>query len=246
MPDINKREEFEIMCLHLIEKYNKNIGLLAIETTKEIFRLTRDTSNKYVMETTVKKMNLGKFYLIRYNYNGNKIWCPIFAIEYKIVKNKNILYAINLDYLPYKYKAKFFGKIFYLFKDEILKSEKMGNAKEEYPLKGVNFDRMYKALKANGGYDFAITAFDMSKIKKVYAVSLGMVYRFIFLNTKMVNSEQMEVEKINATDIDTQKKYEELIKILEDLDKEYNIDVKDYYKQLKAIESKYKLVENAG
>ena len=145
MPDINKREEFEIMCLHLIEKYNKNIGLLAIETTKEIFRLTRDTSNKYVMETTVKKMNLGKFYLIRYNYNGNKIWCPIFAIEYKIVKNKNILYAINLDYLPYKYKAKFFGKIFYLFKDEILKNQEIITDRQQTESKRFETGQMSQA-----------------------------------------------------------------------------------------------------
>jgi hypothetical protein len=73
-------------------------------------------------------MDIGKFYIIKYNFNGNKLWCPILTVppltnknekgvltnQLKIINNKNILYVVNFDYLPLKYKA--------LLVDQIIKN----------------------------------------------------------------------------------------------------------------------------
>ena len=107
----DKQLEFEALCLNMMSDYG-GAKLYELDTTQEFFNSYLKENNKQVSPTRVSKINIGKFYMIQYNYNGNKIWCPIFSIDFKIIKNKNILYAINLDYLPYIYKIRLFNKIF--------------------------------------------------------------------------------------------------------------------------------------
>ena len=245
--------EFGEYCQNLIGEYNWNLKRLSTESTDMVFGYVKNP-NLEIRKIKNKQMNKGKFYLVRYNYNGNKLWCPIFVIDdrYSPELQKRIIYAINLDYLPYKYKIVFFDKLFRMFKDVIEKNRKIngngGNANEEIPLK-IDFESMYRALKNSGDFSYCITAFDFSKFvgtgdPEVYSVSLSILNRFIFLNTKPVNGKII-METLKEVEVEDQKnKLKILLEAYQKTIDNFDNDVKEYYKSLKALESKYKLFEN--
>jgi hypothetical protein len=159
-------------------------------------------------------------------------------------KNKNILYCVNLDYLPYEYKIEFFGKLFYLYQSVIDKNVDISDVSNELPLKDISFENIYKALKKNGGFEFSITAFDVLKIEEVNKISTNIMDRFIFLNTRYVNSALMKelIEKTDAEGFKT--KLRSIITEYDSIKLEYDEDTKYFYKKLKAFEKNYKLTEN--
>jgi len=83
---------FKDYCGKLFGEYNNNIGTITKESTDRIFYLINNPNEEIYFD---KKLSIGKFYLIRYDYNGNKIWCPIFIIDdrYKTDTQKRIIYA---------------------------------------------------------------------------------------------------------------------------------------------------------
>jgi len=103
----------------LYGQYNQNIKVIRNESTVELFTYILRDPNNQVRGTTINNMQIGKFYIINYNYNGNKLWCPILTIppvpnknengilerQLKLVNNKNVLFAVNFDYLPIMYKV---------------------------------------------------------------------------------------------------------------------------------------------
>jgi hypothetical protein len=253
-------ESFGSYCTKLMGEYNAsmtggNIKRLVEESTRIIFDLTKNGNLEFTKSFN-GNIKTGKFYLIRYNYNGNKLWCPIFVIDdrYNAELQKRIIYAVNLDYLPYKYKIVYFDKLLGMFKSIILKNVKNndsgGNVNNEPPLK-VNFESVYKSLKAND-FNYAITAFDYTKIvglekgsPEVYVVSTNILPRFIFINTKIVNKNIM-IQAMKETDIEKEKlKLAQILELYEKTVEDYDNDVKEYYQKLKLIENQYKLYENA-
>lgn len=222
--------------------YGGNINKYVNESTLEIFNGVKNNTNS-IKGISIKDLLIGKFYIIKYNYDGNFIYCPIFTIEYRVVNNKNILYCINLDYLPYMYKAKFFSLIVSKFITEWDKNKDIESVENELPFRGINFEIIYKLLKNGGSYDYSITAFDILKIKEVYAISTNLLPRFLFIHTRKINMENIkEKVKISDNDIDREK----LSKILNEfikIDSSYKEDIQEFYKKLKALESNYKLLK---
>lgn len=249
-------DNFSTYCNRLLGQYNNNIKRLVEESTEMIFELVLKKPNNQIKKSSKGILKIGKFYIIQYNYNGNKIWCPILVIDdrYKSDIQKRILYAINFDYLPYRYKIIYIDKLFKMF-NSIIEKNKINNdnnstVNEELPLK-INFESIYLSLKNNGNFNYCITAFDYSKIigvdkgnPQIFGVSTTILSRFIFINTRIINKKVMTYALKNS---DIIKEKEKLSKILEEYEKtafDYENDVKEYYEQLKLLESHYKLYDN--
>lgn len=248
-------DSFGKYCTALMGEYNNNMKNLVEDSTKMIFSLIQN-SNLQVRRSLNAKILVGKFYMIQYNYNGNKIWCPIFVIDdrYRPELQKRIIYAVNLDYLPFRYKIVYFDKLFKMFSKEVEKNKinnDNGNSvNDETPFK-VNFESVYMSLKNNGGFNYSITAFDFSKIvgvgkddPKIFAISTTILSRLIFIDTKIINKRIM-MEVLKDSDIETEKeRLKEILKAYEKTAFDYENDVKEYYEQLRLLENHYKLYEN--
>jgi hypothetical protein len=249
-------DSFGLYCSRLIGQYNDNIKRLVEESTEMIFELVIKKPNFQVQRVKRNKIERGRFYLIKYNYNGNKLWCPIFVIDdrYSPELKKRIIYAINLNYLPFRYKIVYFDKLLKMFSDVIEKNIKNndnnGSVNEEFSLK-VDFESIYNSLKNNGGFNYAITAYDYMKIDGmdkddglIFGISTTILSRFIFVDTKIINKNLM-MDYMKDSERENEKAI--LNEILEAYEKtllEYEDDVKEYYQRLRLIENHYKFYDN--
>jgi len=244
-------------CSGLLGEYNNNLKSITDDSTKMIFeRIKKPTSE--IMPAMMRDIKKGKFYMLHYNYNGNKLWCPIFIIDdrYSTELQKRILYAINIDYLPYKYRIVYFDKLFAMFKDTLDRNSKNnangGNVNSEISFK-VNFESIYRSLKNNGDFSYAITAFDFSKIVGmdkgtpiIHSVSTNqnIFARFLYIDTRYVNRKIM-MDAVKESDVDKEKeKLGKLIESMNEILDNFSMDSIEYYKKLKSLESNYKLYEN--
>lgn len=249
-------ESFATYCRSLIGQYNDNMKRLVEESTEMIFNLVMKNPNLQIRRTINGEIRIGKFYIIKYNYNGNKLWCPILVIDdrYNTELKKRIIYAINFDYLPYRYKIIYIDKLFKMFSSIIeknkLNNDNGNNVNDEIPIK-INFESIYRTLKDNGDFNYCITAYDYTKIVgvevgdvQIYGVSTTIMSRFIFINTKIVNQRIM-MEALKNSEIEREKeKLKELLELYKKTIFDYNNDVKEYYEQLKLIENHYKIYDN--
>ena len=167
----------------LFGQYNNNIKKIKDDSTLMLFTYILRDPNNQVRATNLKSVQIGKFYIIRYNYNGNRLWCPILTIpplpnkneigvlerQLKIINNKSVMYAINFDYLPLQYKISLIDTI---IDNNLDRYEKNCNMIAlDQPVKNeFNFKLswIYNFLKANGQKNYAITAYDISKIDKIF------------------------------------------------------------------------------
>ncbi len=228
------------------EKVSQQIGMHSsllsyINESTEMILSYMKNPNKQFKEITVKNIRIGRLYMIRYNYNGNFIYCPILTIDVRLVHNNYVLYAVNLEYLPYKYKVVLFDVIYKNFTDIFDKNEDIENVVDEKSMK-LNFEIVYKILKS-GNYDFSITAFNMSKLKNIYEISTNLTHRFIYMNTKNINSSTMKDLYDVLQEGDERKKLEKVKSTYDELSKQYNDDSIEYFKRLKALENWFKLYD---
>jgi len=242
----------------LFTLYNQNMRIIRNESTLELFGYILRTPSKQVRATILSKVQIGKFYIIKYNYNGNKLWCPILTIpplvnknemgvlesQLKIVNVKKILYAINFDYLPIRYKIALIESI---ITNNIDRYEKNSNkisagdtVKDEF---NFNVNWIYNFLKRDDK-NYAITAYDITKIEHVYEISSTILQRFVFLDTYYINNRLM-YETLNLIqDEKLRGDFSNKIKIYEEILKIYEKDVEAFYKSLRTFEKNLKLVES--
>lgn len=236
-------DNFESYMVGLMSFYNNSMFNMVQSLTDDLFNMLDKSESKFsvLAVNDLKKLIPGRFYLIQYEYNGNKIWCPIFPLEYQI-KEKHIVYAINLEYLMPTYKIKFFNMI---FKQQETLLTKVTNRKVNYifdenPLT-VNFKMIYDKLKSNGNMTFAVTAYNYMKIKKLYIISFKNIPYILMCDPKKYNRSSMK----ELFDVTEDKKFKDAQdKILKEYDKiikEYNMDSVEYHKMLAAFEQKMKL-----
>jgi hypothetical protein len=243
----------------LYGQYNNNIKLIKDESTLMLFTNILKNPSNQVRPTNIKLLQIGKFYIIRYNYNGNKLWCPILTVtplknnneegflerQLKIINNKNILYVVNFDYLPIKYKAIFIDAILKNNSDRCSKNKDKiangGTVKDEFNFK---VDWVYTFLKSNGNYNYAITAFDITKIDKIFEISSTILNRFMFLDTYYINNKLMYETLNNITNDQLRNEFSNKIKIYEEILKLYETDLEKFYKSLRNFEKSLKLIDN--
>ena len=190
-----------------------------------LFKAIKQPNLSEIMELTpnviINKMM--SFYIIRYNYNGNYIWCPILALEIKTINNKNILYALNIEYLPLKYRVMFFGKLLKessKMREVFDKNNDMPSVSTElkFPLEGKF---LYNALKKNGNMTYCLTAYDVSKIKNLFLISTKIFPKILLVNTRKVNSVDMRKIWLSMTDAKMKEKLEVVINDYEKLIEQY-------------------------
>jgi len=249
-------DSFGLYCNRLIGQYNDNMKRLVEESTEMIFELAIKTPNLQVRKTKNNQIEKGRFYLIKYNYNGNKLWCPIFVIDdrYSAELQKRIIYAVHLNYLPFKYKILYFDKLLKMFSKVIeinkLNIDNGNTVNEEQSLK-INFESIYNSLKNNGGFNYAITAFDYSKIDGlekggalIYGISTTILQRFIFVDVKLINKKLM-IDYIKDSEREKEKLIlQEILSSYEKTLQDFDDDVKEYYQRLRLMENHYKFYEN--
>lgn len=242
----------------LYGQYEQNIKELKNDSTVELFTYILKSANSQVRPTSVSNMQIGKFYIIKYNFNGNKLWCPILTIppvvnknelgvlekQLKISGQKKIIYAVNFDYLPLRYKIALIDIIVQNNIDRYDKNEDKiadgGDVSSEFNFQ-VNW--IYNFLKKNGDKNYAITAYDISKIEKIHEISSTILHRFIFLDTYYINNRLMYDtldsignEKLRLDFSNKIQTYEEILKM-------YDKDVELFYKTLRNFEKNLKLID---
>lgn len=239
-----KGKKFEYYVRALREQFGNDLTKLIYESNKELFLMRKIPTDSF-KPISQNNLQTGRFYLINYNFNGNKIYCPIWSIDYRVSeKNKHNLYAVNLDYLPFDYKLKYFSKVYETFEQIFQGNGDSNNVLSESSIP-VNFESVYKSLEKNGGYHYAITAFDINKITECFAISTNLMYVIIHAHMRSVNIALMK-EQMNfyQEDNDKRMKLESLVNELDSLSETYDNDIKGYYKHLRQIEYNYKLFEN--
>jgi len=242
----------------LFRQYAQNIKVIRTESTLEMFTYILRKPNNQVHATNLKNVQIGKFYIIKYNFNGNKLWCPILTIQplknknekgilerqLKIINDKGVLYAVNFDYLPLKYKAFLIESIIDVNKDKYEKNENKisvgGKVKEEF---NFNVNGIYNFLKKNGNKGYCITAYDISKIEKIFEISSTILQRFVFVDTYYINNRLMYDTLYNIQNEKLKGEFSEKIKTFEEILKMYEKDVENFYKALRNFEQNLKLFE---
>jgi hypothetical protein len=217
--------------------------------TEQLIELKNTPNLKEIMKINPTKLVPGRFYLIQYDFNGNPIWCPILALEYKIHKNNHILYSLNLEYLPPRYKMLFFNQIFKKVYNELNLIANKEFVKEEQPMKFMNFEFIYKMLKSNGNMDWAITAYTIInfvgkvKIKQAYLCSIKILPQIIFSDFKRYNMKNMIKLQQNLND-DDGIKMKQIINEYQVLLENYQADSILYHKTVALFREKLKLFKN--
>jgi len=243
----------------LYGQYSQNIKVIRNESTVEMFTYILKKPNNQVRGTTIRNMQIGKFYIINYNYNGNKLWCPILTIppvpnknengilerQLKLVNNKNVLFAVNFDYLPIAYKVDLIDSIiknnFSRYEQNENKISDGGKVKEELPFK---ITWIYDFLKRNGNKNYSITAYDLLKIEKVYEISSSILHRFVFVDTLYINNRLMYDTLSKIQNESLRSEFSGKIKMFEEIVKLYETDIEAFYKSLRSFEKNLKLIDN--
>jgi hypothetical protein len=224
-----------------LEKY-------VLDMTKKMIDFKNHPSDNLseFMKISPDKLVPGRFYLIKYDFNGNPLWCPILALDYKVHKNNHILYAVNLEYLPPRYKILMFYEIFKQVYTQLeIISQKL-LVKDEAPLNFFTFEFIYKFLQKNGKMNWAITAYTIKnfegiiKIKEAYLCSIKIAPEIIFSDFKRYNSGNMkELQKrlMGEEEIKLGQIIEQYDKIIEG----YQADSIEYHKKVALFREKLKL-----
>ena len=231
-----------------LDMYNGNLSKMIQDFTEILMKLRKSPNSIDVKTCNIKNILNGgtKFYIIEYNYNGNRILCPILNLEFKIHEtNKVIMYALQLEYLPPKYKMDLFSKLF-----------DFNETKKVFDLNSVNNDcsaekglpisteAFYNILKTNGNMVYAITAFDVSKILSVSCISTKIAKQMILCDLKPYNVISM-TDALKNNDLafnDNEKqRLREIIDQYIKLIKEYKHDSIEYHKKLSSFERNLKL-----
>lgn len=243
--------DFKIYIYGILNLYGDNIVKFVNGSAKKLMDIKNSGSNKEMMKLDTKSILKypNRFFLILYNYNGNKIWCPVYIMEYKVIKNKPILYALQLEYLPPKYKMNLFSII---FNDSTIKKIIDDNSDSKNPTEEsglpLNSNYLYNILKNNNNMNFALTGFDMSKIEQSYIISTKILVDILMADMKLYNSKNMKelydnMKKTGTID-GSDNKLLEIIKQFEKIIEEYEHDSIEYHKNLKYFEQKLKIFKD--
>lgn len=241
--NLERNKTFEYYVKALRGKFNNNINDLVFECNKAVFSL-RKTPNDKFKPILLNKLQIGRFYLINYDFNGSCLYCPVMSIDYRVKNNKHIMYVLNLDYLPFEYKIIYFNKLFNIYKALFDDNVDEMDVMNESTL-NLNFEGVYNTLAGNGGFNYAISALDVTKIKECFIVSTDYLYMLIHLHMKPVNTALLKAKMAQYDKgSEIREHIEKLINEMEDAKLSFDNDVKDFYKKLRAIENNYKLFEN--
>jgi hypothetical protein len=99
-------------------------------------------------------------------------------------------------------------------------------------------------LKRNGNKNYAITAYDVTKIENVFEISSTILHRFVFLDTYYINKRLMYDTLDMIQNEIIKGDFSNKIKMFEEILKMYETDIEEFYKSLRSFEKNLKLIEN--
>ena len=224
-------------------QFGNDLPSLIMACNRDMFGFRRNPT-PWFMNIAHNRIQVGKFYFINYDFNGNKLYCPIFTIDYRVKESgKHVIYAINLDYLPFEYKLLYFDKLYNLANNIFSFNKDAQDFTQEQPIP-VNFEQIYRTLKDNGDFNYAISAFDITKIVELYGVSTNLMYIMIHVHMRPVNIALMkELMQRYEEGAEERTKLKKVISNLEEMQETYEEDVQTYYKKLRNLENNYKLFD---
>lgn len=223
-----------------------DIGHIVKNMTDVILGLKNKPNMSDMMEISQKDLVPGRFYLIKYDFNGNYIWCPILVLEYKVINNKHILYGLNLEYLPPRYKIQIFNVIFKNYTKELNLNYDINIAKNERPLKFLNFKNIYNMLKSHK-MEYAIDAYTIkdiqgqTKIIQSFICSFKISPQFLLADFKHMNKNNMLLKLNNVVEDETKEKLKSIIEQYSKIIEEYQADSLQYHKNVAKFRNKLKI-----
>jgi len=239
-------KSFKSLMNGMLGLYGNNVQSMVIDLTKKLFTIIRKPGG--VESMRIQPMDVikhtGKFILLKYDYNGNEIWCPVFALEYKIAELKPILYTVQLEYIPPVAKFQLLSTILDFV--GIMQTNQSNNAQtkvsSESPIP-IDAESMYNILK-NNGLNYSLTGFDITKIKEAHVISTKVIPEIIACDCKAHNRKGMR-ELLDKKGEDFEYR-DELEKIISDYDKmieQYSENSLEYHKKIRGYEKNLKLFD---
>jgi hypothetical protein len=166
----------------------------------------------------LSKIEAGRFFFFHYLDDSNWIkWSPTFVINVKQFENLKIIYAVNLNFVPFEVRTAVFDNIIV---------EK--NFEKDAPLK-VDFNGVYQRLKRYG-FEYAICEYNMVQIKLCHKIHMNLVPRFLYSGHPKNKYDAKKLYSIwKAKIVNREKRDAEMMKMM----------VKDIYNVTDEISSNY-------
>jgi hypothetical protein len=125
-------------------------------------------SDKEVAAVPLSKIQAGRFYFFHYMDDSNWMkWSPVFVITVKKFENLQIVFAINLNFVPLEVRTTVF--------DNVLNDV---NFEKDTPLK-VDMKATYEILRRLS-FEYSICEYNLSQIKLCHKIEMNSVPRFLY------------------------------------------------------------------
>lgn len=147
---------------------------------------------------------------------------PVFVIDTKEFSNLIILRAINLNFLPLKFRIGFF--------DKFINENTVNN---NTPIR-AEYDVVYNELKQIG-FEWTIMEFNLKNIMNVYRINMAIVDKFLHTNHPQVIYDENKLVSIWSAKIKNQeKRHKEITQAL----------MSDFFDISGEIDEKYQMLKN--
>lgn len=180
-------------------------------------------SDKDVMSVNVNDITIGRFYHFHYQDISNWMaYSPVFVVDYKKLKNKIIILAINLNFIPLEIRAYFFDK--FMIENDFI---------NDVTLK-VDYEGAYNEL-LKIGFEYALVEYDAINIKLVHKISMDFVPRFLISahpKNKYDPAKLFDIWKVKIPEKEA--RHKEMLRATLD----------DFYNMSGEINEKYNLLKN--
>lgn len=162
-------------------------GQTSEKSTQWLIDQLKKPNNKTVKEVTPDDIVPGKLYFLFYDLASSlksslmEQYSPILALRYGLVKQKPILWAFSLNFLPERVKVNWFDQVLERFFKGVLSTE-LNVEPYKKPL-NVTYEGVYQTL-ASIGFEYAIREFRMDLINKIYEIDIQELDRFVTIDTE--------------------------------------------------------------
>ena len=231
----------------ILSKYGGNVEKMVVDQTTTLFNVAFKSDG--IESSRIKSQDAayhnGKFMLIRYNYNGNDIWCPVFNLEYRVIDGKTILYAVQLEYIPPLIKFQLFSSILDMTgaRDTLNSNNDKSSIVDESPVP-ITPEAMYNILKSNG-LNYSLTGFDSSKVTDAYLLSTKVIPSILSCDCKRYNIKSMrQLLAAKKPDDKYTIKLKAIIEQYQAIVDAYKHDSLEYHKKVRGYEKSLKLYED--
>lgn len=113
----------------------------------------------------------GAFYFFHYTDSSNWMqYSPVFVCEWRKLKGKIIILALNMNFIPLEMRVLIF--------DKFITDKDFDRDKNNIFLK-VDYEGVYNELRKIG-FEYALVEYDLSRIKLTHRVSLSLLPRFLY------------------------------------------------------------------